>query len=75
MYINLQGNERATMECSHILFHSPYLCPAMPCYAPLIFVLCLLCVQVAHAQEHYKRTFVALHDEVLAAFRTLSEDK
>lgn len=26
-------------------------------------------------QEHYKRTFVALHDEVLSAFRTLSEDK
>ena len=26
-------------------------------------------------QEHYKRTFVALHDEVLAAFRTLAEDK
>eukprot|EP00913_Durusdinium_trenchii_P029039 g27228.t1 len=27
------------------------------------------------SEEHYKRTFVALHDEVLAAFRTLSEDK
>ena len=27
------------------------------------------------AQEHFKRTFVSLHDEVLAAFRTLAEDK
>merc|ERR1719373_1320214 len=26
-------------------------------------------------EEHYKKTFVALYDEVLAAFRTLGEDK
>merc|ERR1712048_283709 len=27
------------------------------------------------SEEHYKKTFVALRDEVLAAFRTLGEDK
>merc|ERR1711981_1354011 len=27
------------------------------------------------SEEHFKKTFVALHDEVLAAFRNLSEDK
>eukprot|EP00409_Alexandrium_fundyense_P002413 CAMPEP_0185908474 /NCGR_PEP_ID=MMETSP0196C-20130402/8987_1 /TAXON_ID=2932 /ORGANISM="Alexandrium fundyense, Strain CCMP1719" /LENGTH=35 /DNA_ID= /DNA_START= /DNA_END= /DNA_ORIENTATION= len=27
------------------------------------------------SEEHYKRTFVALHDEVLTAFRNLAEEK
>jgi len=27
------------------------------------------------SEEHYKKTFVALHDEVVAAFRNISEDK
>merc|ERR1712151_935513 len=27
------------------------------------------------SEEHYKKTFVALHDEVMAAFRNISDDK
>mmetsp|Transcript_31871 Transcript_31871/g.96339 ORF Transcript_31871/g.96339 Transcript_31871/m.96339 type:complete len:88 (-) Transcript_31871:114-377(-) len=27
------------------------------------------------SEEHFKKTFVALHDEVLASFRNLSEEK
>merc|ERR1712050_244585 len=27
------------------------------------------------SEEHYKKTFVALHDEVMAAFRNMAEEK